>query len=494
MPIKKAYFYKCVLLLNIFLCVAILNCGSNTSVSINPNLAVVAQGCGNGVVERNEACDDGNIQNSDGCNSHCAWEVGKAICGNGILENEECCDDGNEADGDGCSVLCTFETPNTPPLAPVLNLPADNALFNPTRLYLSWQPSSDVEEDSVTYDVYFEKVNNATDPLPVSPPYRKGVAATHFIIQASTDNRPQYQPNGLHVDKPIYLEHDSHYVWKVCANDGRTNPLGITCSPERHFHTDHSVVGWWRFDEDLNGSSCPAALGDNSARSGNVGEIVCDYSGFGNHGVPSASLKTRERHDSVLGFEIPFSESDSNDYVTVRAAESLDFTTPKSLAFSFKGNTSSSNGVGISKGPFDTANYFLNVSQSNYLYDSGGHYIVSLSFKSSTSKPFFLNTNYNENPLLASYILTDLLMSFQFGDGNSVKTYFNNELATIEGFWLDLNTLDPSNIEMTATGNEPPVKNNQALILNGSGLVDEILLIVKDLSDEERLNLQMTRQ
>ena len=36
-------------------------------------------------------------------------------CGNGIVEGEEQCDDGNLAGGDGCSPVCRVATPHTHP-------------------------------------------------------------------------------------------------------------------------------------------------------------------------------------------------------------------------------------------------------------------------------------------------------------------------------------------------------------------------------------------
>ena len=63
--------------------------------------------CGNGVVEGDETCDDGNTADGDGCSSSCTLE--DPVCGNGIVEVGEQCDDGNTADNDGCSSTCTFE-------------------------------------------------------------------------------------------------------------------------------------------------------------------------------------------------------------------------------------------------------------------------------------------------------------------------------------------------------------------------------------------------
>lgn len=65
--------------------------------------------CGNGVVEQEETCDDGNTADGDGCSSTCTIEIVpdiSPVCGNGTLEGGEECDDGNTVDHDGCSATC----------------------------------------------------------------------------------------------------------------------------------------------------------------------------------------------------------------------------------------------------------------------------------------------------------------------------------------------------------------------------------------------------
>lgn len=77
-----------------------------------PNTAVCdsqCQGlpfCGDGEVEGDEQCDDGNFFGGDGCMG-CQLE----FCGDGYNNNnnQEQCDDGNQTDGDGCSALCVYE-------------------------------------------------------------------------------------------------------------------------------------------------------------------------------------------------------------------------------------------------------------------------------------------------------------------------------------------------------------------------------------------------
>jgi cysteine-rich repeat protein len=92
--------------------------------------------CGNGVVETGELCDCGTEPDNlpDGCNAvnglfygdgkgcsktctiepKCRDSSGKnqacsSACGDGNLDPDEKCDDGNHADGDGCSSNCTVE-------------------------------------------------------------------------------------------------------------------------------------------------------------------------------------------------------------------------------------------------------------------------------------------------------------------------------------------------------------------------------------------------
>ncbi|MEZ4453271.1 MAG: DUF4215 domain-containing protein [Nannocystaceae bacterium] len=55
-----------------------------------------------------EACDDGNNEDGDGCSSECTLEP-RPNCGDGLLQPGEACDDGNTADGDGCSAQCQLE-------------------------------------------------------------------------------------------------------------------------------------------------------------------------------------------------------------------------------------------------------------------------------------------------------------------------------------------------------------------------------------------------
>ena len=78
--------------------------------------------CGDSRVSGRERCDDGNLRDGDGCDRECKTEEGYACsrpgalcaaakCGDHLRAGEEQCDDDDEtpADGDGCSAKCRLE-------------------------------------------------------------------------------------------------------------------------------------------------------------------------------------------------------------------------------------------------------------------------------------------------------------------------------------------------------------------------------------------------
>ena len=91
-------FFTKATLSSLFLSVALAACGGNE----DPFATV----CGDGVLDFNEGCDDGNTVGGDGCNSDCEEEV----CGNAVLDTGEECDDGNTENGDVCNADCTVST------------------------------------------------------------------------------------------------------------------------------------------------------------------------------------------------------------------------------------------------------------------------------------------------------------------------------------------------------------------------------------------------
>ena len=68
--------------------------------------------CGNGIVEGNEACDDGNQTDCDGCDSNCTLS---STCGNGIRCGAEQCDAPTGTPNAGCcDATCHNQAAHTP--------------------------------------------------------------------------------------------------------------------------------------------------------------------------------------------------------------------------------------------------------------------------------------------------------------------------------------------------------------------------------------------
>ena len=75
--------------------------GQAMAKAIYTAMAPVGQTCGNGIVEGDEQCDDGNRVDDDACRNNCT----NAVCGDGVVESVlgEECDDGNAVPNDGCT-------------------------------------------------------------------------------------------------------------------------------------------------------------------------------------------------------------------------------------------------------------------------------------------------------------------------------------------------------------------------------------------------------
>ena len=59
--------------------------------------------CGDGIVDANEECDDGNLTDTDTCRLDCTL----GLCGDGVvIVGVEECDDGNQSDTDSCLASC----------------------------------------------------------------------------------------------------------------------------------------------------------------------------------------------------------------------------------------------------------------------------------------------------------------------------------------------------------------------------------------------------
>ncbi len=64
-------------------------------------------GCGDGIVDAGEECDNGSA-NSDTDPDACRTTCVNPSCGDGVVDAGEGCDDGNNVDGDGCEANCAL--------------------------------------------------------------------------------------------------------------------------------------------------------------------------------------------------------------------------------------------------------------------------------------------------------------------------------------------------------------------------------------------------
>ncbi|HIE68794.1 MAG TPA: DUF4215 domain-containing protein, partial [Planctomycetes bacterium] len=84
---------------------ALWGCPDSDGVGEPVDAGVLEAVCGNGEVEGDEACDDGNENDGDSCLNSCL----EARCGDGVLlEGTEACDDGNDDDTDDCLNSCVL--------------------------------------------------------------------------------------------------------------------------------------------------------------------------------------------------------------------------------------------------------------------------------------------------------------------------------------------------------------------------------------------------
>ena len=308
-----------------------------------------------------------------------------------------------------------------PLVAPVLNAVPDP--LAPTRAYLSW---NDVGASG--YDVYF------VEGAMISPgvvPYKSDVTGTHFVIQASTDNRPQYEPDvGV---AAIYLEPDTTYTWKVVARTSLTTAASVP----QTFSTDDSVVGWWRFDE-------------------GAGDVALDYSGNGNEGTRIIDGGGSDWvPDLVLGGGYNFGDQ---SYFNCDNSESLNFTSPgiSIEAWVYYPSLSSSSGI-IHKGNQDggSGQYVLVFTNQNVSFRLNWSAGTALAIG-----PFSANIWHH---IIATY------------DGSSMKIYIDGVEESSEPFSENISSSDT----LLYIGR---FSENSS---NFDGMMDEVILYEKPLEANE---------
>ena len=84
---------------------ALSSCGARSSLESDSATTAPPILCGDGKLEADEACDDGNASSADTCVAGCAF----ARCGDGFVQaGVEACDDGNDVNDDACTNTCAL--------------------------------------------------------------------------------------------------------------------------------------------------------------------------------------------------------------------------------------------------------------------------------------------------------------------------------------------------------------------------------------------------
>ncbi len=87
-------------------CATNTDCPPSNTCNTETCLCEYVPSCGNGILDPNEQCDDGNNTSGDGCSAVCIDEY----CGDGIINDvNETCDDSNTTPYDGCGATCQTE-------------------------------------------------------------------------------------------------------------------------------------------------------------------------------------------------------------------------------------------------------------------------------------------------------------------------------------------------------------------------------------------------
>ena len=116
--------------------------------------------CGDGRVEGDEACDDGNTADGDLCSADCRAET--PICGDAIVTGDEACDDGNTEGGDFCSADCSEILPGCGDGIVSGDEDCDDGDFNDTNLCSNACTLNDLDCEVISFvsDGYCDSENN----------------------------------------------------------------------------------------------------------------------------------------------------------------------------------------------------------------------------------------------------------------------------------------------------------------------------------------------
>ncbi|MBN2087420.1 fibronectin type III domain-containing protein [Candidatus Peregrinibacteria bacterium] len=125
--------------------------------------------------------------------------VEESICGNGILENEEECDDGNLINNDGCAETCVIDEDTTPPEDITSLLLSFKEQVESFIVLMDWTASVDSAKDLVDQIIYQSMDRGTTYDTGTA----LGAEATHYEL-----------PN---------MEGGKEYTFKIATKDDNGN-------------------------------------------------------------------------------------------------------------------------------------------------------------------------------------------------------------------------------------------------------------------------------
>jgi fibro-slime domain-containing protein len=160
------------------------------------------------LVRGNEACDDGNTADNDGCSSRCQLEPGyvcnasgvcrKTVCGDGVKEGSEQCDDGNLEPYDGCSPDCKNEPKcgtSTSPVGKCVSVCGDGILLTSGNSTEECDDGNTLSGDGCSADCKIEDGFQCTTVVD-SPPSTITLPIVYRDFLGIVDSSGQTAPNG----------------------------------------------------------------------------------------------------------------------------------------------------------------------------------------------------------------------------------------------------------------------------------------------------------
>lgn len=189
--------------------------------------------CGNGVVEGTEQCDDGNTINTDACTNICtkstisdshswwsggSWRIVRKVkyCGDGVLNGDEQCDDGNYTRGDWCSPSCMLEQDEAQ------NMPEDVVGISTGTMTTLTTTSHTIVQNMPQIDEMM------IDQIKPKPKIEAKIEQMKRNLMSQTTSLDYF--HGSAIDAPSFLPETGIDVWSIVHAQAATTTTTTTTS------------------------------------------------------------------------------------------------------------------------------------------------------------------------------------------------------------------------------------------------------------------------